>query len=128
MNLVIYDNECIFCTTWVVLVLRHDTSAKYHFTSLHGPMAEDFFAKKGIKDKEMIWLVGESGAYHTKSSATLRIMGSLGGLWTGLYVLLVIPKPLRDMVYTMVSKRRRQLMGKRSCPIIDAKYHDRFHL
>jgi predicted DCC family thiol-disulfide oxidoreductase YuxK len=40
LNLVLYDYECIFCTTWVVLLLEHDREGRCHFAPLTSELAD----------------------------------------------------------------------------------------
>lgn len=126
MDVVIYDNACALCLFSVQLVLKHDAKKRYSFTPLDGTTAGQFFAQHKIVAREMIWLVRPDGSYYYKSGASLRIIGSLGGIWFLAYGLLIIPYPIRDFVYDMISKRRRQLLRNNVCPVIGAEYNDRF--
>lgn len=48
----------------------------------------------------------EDGQIFSKSTAALRTTKHLDKLWSAMTILLVIPRPLRDMVYDRIGKRR----------------------
>ena len=49
---------------------------------------------------------------YRKSSAALRILWALDGLWPLLAVFLIIPRPIRDWVYDWIGSRRYRFFGK----------------
>jgi predicted DCC family thiol-disulfide oxidoreductase YuxK len=49
---------------------------------------------------------------HTRSDAALRIVMRLGGAWKLAAVLLLVPRFLRDGVYTWVARNRYQWFGE----------------
>jgi predicted DCC family thiol-disulfide oxidoreductase YuxK len=55
----------------------------------------------------------ENGRVHTLSSAGLRIARRLRWPWPVLAVLLIVPKPLRDIPYRWVARNRYRWFGKR---------------
>ncbi len=65
--------------------------------------------------------------YLTKSTAALHLIHHLGGLWRMLYVFILIPKPLRDWVYDLMTHYRYQLRGTlTTCYRPPQEYQDRF--
>lgn len=53
----------------------------------------------------------ENGRTYDRSTAALRTLRLLGGLWPLVYSLILVPRPLRDAIYTFVARRRRQWFG-----------------
>ena len=69
----------------------------------------------------------QDGKTYRKSGAALRIARQLDGLWPALWVLLVIPRFLRDAVYDWIGRRRYRMFGKREvCWTPQPELADRF--
>ncbi|MFQ5788350.1 MAG: thiol-disulfide oxidoreductase DCC family protein, partial [Thermodesulfobacteriota bacterium] len=69
----------------------------------------------------------EDDDYFLRSSAALRLFKRLNGLWPLLYILIFIPRPLRDYVYNIVAKNRYSWFGKskecfRPTPDIESRF------
>lgn len=54
----------------------------------------------------------EDGRSSTRSTAALKIARHLSGLWPVLYVLIVIPSPLRNLFYDLFARNRYRWFGK----------------
>ena len=60
-----------------------------------------------------------------KSDAALTVLGALPG-WGWVRVLLAVPKPLRDAVYSLVARNRYRIFGKYDeCFVPDAEMRAR---
>ena len=55
----------------------------------------------------------DRGKVYTRSSAALRVLRRLGGLWSLLAVFGILPKPFRDWIYDQVARHRYQWFGKK---------------
>ena len=69
-----------------------------------------------IEDKGFLW----------KSSAVLQVFRDLGGGWSLLYGLKIIPGPVRDFVYDMVARSRNRIFRRKECLIVTPELKDRF--
>jgi len=67
----------------------------------------------GIDDKIDSIVLIEDGRAFTRSTAALRIAKGLGGIWALAYILIVIPRPVRDYLYELFAKYRYRLFGKK---------------
>jgi len=57
----------------------------------------------------------------------LHLVKKLDGLWPTLYILMVIPKPIRDFFYKLVANNRYRLLGKKdSCMVPTPELRQRF--
>ena len=67
----------------------------------------------------MVWaemdLNGNVEALYVRSAAALRIAGYMGGPWSLLIALWIIPKPLRDWAYDLVARHRHRLQDGDTC-------------
>lgn len=69
----------------------------------------------------------ENGKTYFRSTAALRIVKRLGGLWSFCYVLIIIPAFIRDFFYSLISKYRYRIWGKQeSCMVPDASFTSKF--
>ncbi|GAB6441155.1 hypothetical protein bcgnr5369_03580 [Bacillus cereus] len=69
----------------------------------------------------------ENNNCYLKSSAALRVSKNLKGAWKLLYFLLVVPKPLRDYLYSVIAKNRYKWFGKKdSCMLPSPEVRKRF--
>ena len=73
-----------------------------------------------------MFLIQEDRLYE-KSTAVLRIVRELEGIWAILYWFILIPGPVRDFIYGIVSRNRYKIFGRReACPTPTKEIRDRF--
>ena len=67
------------------------------------------------------------GKYFTQSTAALKVLKALGGRFSLLYAFIVVPKFIRDAVYSRIAKNRYKLFGKRNeCMMPTPELRSRF--
>ncbi len=57
-------------------------------------------------------ILSEDGQVYDRSTAALKIARCLDGLWPLMYVFIVVPRPLRDMVYRYIARNRYKWFGR----------------
>jgi predicted DCC family thiol-disulfide oxidoreductase YuxK len=127
-NIVLFDGVCNLCNGVVNFVIDRDRKSKLKFISLQDSRAQEILDKHehGTADLSTILYI-ENGKLHQQSSAVLRIIKKLDGLWPILYVLMIFPKFIRDMVYRWVAKNRYKWFGKRDrCRVPESEIQTRF--
>jgi len=133
--LLLYDGTCGFCAESVQFVLRHDRRRRtLRFSSLQGPTALDIRARHPELDvvDSVIWFEPGDNAHPetllTKSSAVLRVLRYLGGVWRPLGVVAaIVPRALRDAVYDLVARHRHRLIrGGPACVVPTLEERNRF--
>ncbi len=71
----------------------------------------------------------EGEKYFVRSSAALRIAKNLTPFWRLFCFLVIIPAPVRDLIYNIVAENRYRIFGKRnSCRVPAAEEKDKFIL
>jgi len=112
-RVIVFDGICNWCIAWVNFTLARDPHRKFKFGTLQSEPAQQILTKLRLpaNDFETVLFL-ERGRVFTKSTAALRILRHLSGLWPWLYLGIVIPRPLRDAVYDYVAQRRYRWMGK----------------
>ncbi len=81
--------------------------------------AQKILKKFGLKTNNFdTFFLVDNKNYFTKSTAALKILKELSGLWNIFYALIIIPKPVRNIIYDLIAKNRYRLFGKSdSCRI-----------
>ena len=125
---ILFDGVCNLCTGLVQFVIQRDSKNKFRFASLQSPVATKLLgAETTTKDQLETMILIEDGQIYRKSTAALRTTKHLNKFWPAFTILLVIPRPLRDMVYDWIGKRRYRFFGKREvCWQPNADLKDRF--
>lgn len=116
--IVLYDGVCHLCQRSVQFIIRHDKKNKFVFASLQLKIAQNRLCDIQFKNSlETIVLL--KGTHHfEKSDAVLEIAKHLSGAWPLLYVFKIVPRFLRDAVYTYIAKHRYRWFGKSNACIM----------
>lgn len=113
-GIVLFDGVCNLCNHSVDFIMKRDKASYFRFASLQSPKAQSLLKERNFREPNLdSVLLIEGPKVYQKSSAALRIARRLRGAWPLLYVLVVIPKPLRDLVYTWLAHNRYRWFGKR---------------
>jgi predicted DCC family thiol-disulfide oxidoreductase YuxK len=127
-RLIVFDGVCNWCNTWVDFTIAHDHHAKFKFGTLQSEPAQQILTSLRLSTEDFeTFLLLEHGRVYTKSTAALKIMRQLSGLWPLLSIGIVIPRPFRDAIYDYVARRRYRWMGKsKTCRVPTPAERDRF--
>ena len=127
-QLILFDGICNFCNFGVNFIIDHDKKKYFKFASLQSNLAQNILKEKNIvpmKIDTIILIMNEK--IFTKSSAALQIAKNLDGFWKVIYILSIIPAPIRDITYDFIARNRYKWFGKReSCRIPTDQNIDRF--
>ncbi len=124
---VVYDGHCVLCSGTVDFIIRKDKKDLFRFTSLQDiPVTAGLGMPGDTEENESVILI-ENGKAWYRSTAVLRIMRRLSGGWPLLYLLIVIPAPVRDFFYKFVARRRYKWFGRYDrCPVPDESIREKF--
>ena len=112
-GIVIFDGSCAFCDGAVRFIARHDPAGHFRFGASQSPRAAVLLAAHRLTDEPSRSLVLiEDGEVSLRSTAALRIARRLAFPYNVLGFLLVVPRPLRDLVYRAVAAVRHRLAGR----------------
>lgn len=115
VSIILFDGVCNLCNGTIDFVIKRDRKRKYRYASLQSEIGAKVAGSFSVGGMETILLV-EDGRTYDRSSAILRIMKGLGGVYLLLFSLIIIPKFLRDFVYKIVARNRYRWFGTRdSC-------------
>lgn len=119
--LLLFDGTCGFCAGSVQFVLRHESRRKtLTFASLQSETGSRVRrAHPELDDVDsVIWYEpatpGRAETVLVRSSAVVRVLDYLGGLWRILgWLARIIPRFVRDAAYDFVARHRHQLVRGR---------------
>jgi predicted DCC family thiol-disulfide oxidoreductase YuxK len=125
---ILFDGECHFCSAWVSFVIRHDPRGTFRFAPRQSDAARRLLARFAVPPDALGSIALITGpTLVTRSDAVLRIFAQLEFPWRLVSWLVVIPRPLRDVVYTWVARNRHRFSwrGER-CRLPGPEQGDRF--
>ena len=122
--IILFDGVCNLCNGVVTFIIRRDPKGYFRFASLQSEAARKILGRDA--GLETILLV-ENEVVYSRSAAALRIAKKLSGLWPLLYVFIVVPRPIRDVVYNFIARNRYRWFGKQAaCMVPTAELKRRF--
>ena len=129
--LLLFDGVCNLCNAAIQWVIERDDQRRFRFASLQSEVARRELARAGsdaVIDSlpDSIVLIDEDGI-HTRSSAALRVARRLGFPYSLAAAGILLPRPLRDAVYSLIARNRYRWFGRRdTCMLPGADLADRF--
>ncbi|WP_313253605.1 thiol-disulfide oxidoreductase DCC family protein [Empedobacter sp.] len=129
-KIILFDGICNLCNQSVQFVIEHDNKNQFQFASLQSDFGQNFLKENNLDATQFDSVVFiEDDKFYTKSSAALKISKYLDGITSLLTIFMIVPKPLRDVVYSFIAKNRYRWFGKQeSCwlpsPELKAKFLD----
>jgi predicted DCC family thiol-disulfide oxidoreductase YuxK len=118
-GVVLFDGVCNFCNSSVNFIIRYDKKDYFRFTPLQSEIGMKISEKYNLDSGNLksVILV-DKGKIYTKTTAALRIAKQLSGAWPALYVFIIVPAPIRDVVYNIIAKYRYKWWGERDACMI----------
>jgi len=126
--ILLFDGVCNLCNGFVREIITRDRSGLIRYSSLQSEAGEHLLAKVGLSKFSMDTVVLIEGEKkYLKSDAALRVFQHLGGGWSYLYYLSIIPKFIRDGIYDLIARNRYRWFGKQAtCMLPRPEWTDRF--
>lgn len=112
-GLIVFDHECIFCSSFIRFVFARDVSGFFLFTAAQSPLGQALYRHYGLDTKDFSTnLVIVDGILHTKMDAFATAMQALGFPWSLLAIVNVLPRLLGNGAYDLIAKNRYRIFGK----------------
>lgn len=110
----LFDGVCNLCNGSVQFIIRRDPEARIRFAALQSNAARSLLASIGVQPESLpdSMVLVENGTMFTRSTAVLRVVKQLRFPWPLLYVLVIIPPPLRNWMYDIIARRRYRWFGR----------------
>jgi predicted DCC family thiol-disulfide oxidoreductase YuxK len=127
-DIILFDGVCNLCNCFVQFTIERDKQSKFKFASLQSKSGQYLLAQNKLPVENFtsfVYLKG--GQCLLKSSAILHFLKELGGVWKVFFILILIPKPIRDFVYSFIANSRYKIFGRReSCFLPTPELKNRF--
>jgi len=107
--IVLYDSECGFCNKIALYLKEKDTDNTIFWEERNSEVSSQLFKNHSINKEEDSIIVVINKDYLIKSDAVIYILKLLK--FRTYYLLKIIPKKIRDIVYDSIAKNR-YLFGK----------------
>ena len=136
----LFDGTCNLCDRAVQVILDLERDPTLTFTALQSEPGRALLeasttpekalalreGTRGDGDPDTVVLV-EDGVLYTHSTAALRLARHLRWPWRWAAAFVVVPRPLRDVVYRWVARNRYRWFGKaESCRVPTPELRARF--
>lgn len=111
-SVVFFDGVCGLCSHSVNWLLARDPEHRLRFAPLQGTTAAAMISSD-LRDRLDTLVFVRDGKTYIRTAAVSRILMTLGGRWQMLGAMLwLIPFPVRDLGYRLVSRFRYRMFGK----------------
>ena len=111
-GIILYDGVCVLCSGWVRFVAKRDIERRFRFTPISSAYGRGLAEVLGIDpddpDTNAVVLDGQA---LRRSDAALTVVSTLRG-WGWVRALRLVPRPIRDAVYTLIPRNRYRIFGK----------------
>ncbi|MDO9679947.1 MAG: DCC1-like thiol-disulfide oxidoreductase family protein [Bacteroidales bacterium] len=106
-SVVIYDHKCAICTATVAFLKKRERLSWLVYVPYDKTEGKEILKTYSLdfSAEQYIVFIKEQKVF-VKSGAVLEILKEAGGLWSALYVFIIVPAPLRDFVYNFIAKNR----------------------
>jgi predicted DCC family thiol-disulfide oxidoreductase YuxK len=113
MNIILFDGICNLCNGVVQFLIRHDKKNIFQFASLQSEAGQVLLKTHQLDALSLksIVLIQQKRAF-VRSTAVLKIVSQLGGIWAFASVLFIFPRFIRDFVYNIVARYRYRWFGQ----------------
>jgi predicted DCC family thiol-disulfide oxidoreductase YuxK len=130
----LYDGTCGFCARSVQFILSAErTQRTLSFATLGGQVGDVIrkeFPETAGEDSVVLYLPptpGRPARALLRSAAALEVARYLGGKWRTLAVIaMLVPRPLRDVVYDLIARHRHRIAGAQVCLLPTEEERGRF--
>ena len=114
-QILLFDGVCNLCNGLVQFIIKRDKKDRFRFAALQSAKGQALCQKLNLPLSgfdSIVYL--KNGKCFLKSSAALHVLNDLGGFWRLFFGLMLLPKPIRDVLYDLVAQNRYKLFGKRA--------------
>ncbi len=111
---ILFDGVCNLCNASVQFIIKHDTKKQFRFASLQSNLGEKTLRHFNLPANEFnSFILLDKSKIYTKSEGALRVAKELKGVSCLLYAFIIVPRFLRDSVYSLIARNRYKWFGKK---------------
>ncbi len=110
-NIIFFDGVCSLCNAFVDFLISRDKKKNFRYAPLQGQTATERLPLSRVKLASVVYL--KDGMMLTQSDAALEMLSDLGGVWSLVSILKLVPHSLRDSIYSVIATNRYKWFGRR---------------
>ena len=128
MPILLFDGHCNLCNAGVQFIVKRNPDKTIRFASLQSKAGRALLDEYNIDQDYIDSLVFiEEERLSVSSTAALRALSYLSSWESHLKLLLVLPRPLRDIVYRFIARHRYKWFGRsEQCMLPTTELKERF--
>lgn len=123
MKVLIFDGDCSFCNFFVRFTVRINKNPELRITDFNTDWAKE--NHKPDDDIDSVIYIAEDKTY-IYSDAVLHMLADANRLFKPVVLLKLIPKFIRDTVYKVIAKYRKNIPVKNVCERPSKKFSDMY--
>ena len=109
----VMDAQCALCADGAQWISRNDRQAEFKIIPLQSQIGRALMLHYALDpDDPSSWLLLLNGRAYTSLDALIRVGTRLGGIWSLLRLLRLLPLSLQDRAYRLVAGNRYRLFGR----------------
>ena len=114
-HIVVFDGMCNLCSAVVDFITARDSRNAFTYVPMQSPQGRQLLEAHGVSiDQVDTFLLLSNGDALVRSDAAIAIAAELRRPWNLLATLRLVPRPIRDRVYSFVASNRYRWFGKRA--------------
>ncbi|MBT7850256.1 MAG: DCC1-like thiol-disulfide oxidoreductase family protein [Flavobacteriaceae bacterium] len=127
-QIVFFDGVCQLCNRSVNFLIKQDQKSVLKFASLQSTYAQKVVPKALLNHEKLDSIIVYSdGEFYDQSTAVLKLCKILGGLYTVFLIGYLLPRFIRDGLYSFIANNRYRWFGKtEQCRVPTAELKERF--
>jgi len=127
-QIVFFDGVCNLCNRSVNFLIKQDKKNVLKFASLQSAYAQNVVPKALLNHEKLdSIIVYTDGKFYDRSIAVLKLCKILGGLFTVFLIGYLLPRFIRDGLYSFIANNRYRWFGKTDqCRVPTAELKKRF--
>jgi predicted DCC family thiol-disulfide oxidoreductase YuxK len=111
--IVLFDGVCNLCTASVRFMIRRDPAERLRFATLQSATGRSLLERHHLPTDTLETFVVVAGdRCYTRSDAALEVVRRLRAPWPLLVVFKIIPRAIRDAIYSWVARHRYRWFGR----------------
>ncbi|WP_106421228.1 thiol-disulfide oxidoreductase DCC family protein [Staphylococcus simulans] len=111
-KVIIYDNECSMCSTFIRILLKLDANSSLYFTDRNSNWTYNNLSNHLLKKDSIIYI--RNNEIYLYSDAILNCLADANPIFKLVLVLKYIKKNYRDKIYKFIASRRHFLNNKKT--------------
>ncbi len=112
---ILFDGVCNLCVGTVQFILQRDSKQIFRFASLQSAFGKNILQQFGLNENNLdSFILLQDQKIFIQSTAALKVIKKLSGVWSLLYVFIVIPAFIRNRVYQFIANHRYKWFGKKN--------------